>query len=74
MKPTVNDLVREIQEEEGECLHNWRFTDKCCAWCVKCEAESYYGEIVKEGELICPWCLDNSKSCNACDDSYEGEK
>lgn len=24
-------------------------------------------------ELICPWCLDNSKSCNACDDSYEGK-
>ena len=24
-------------------------------------------------ELICPWCLDNTKSCSACDDSYEGE-
>ena len=26
-----------------------------------------------EGELVCPWCLDDSKSCKACDDSYEGE-
>jgi hypothetical protein len=24
-------------------------------------------------ELICTWCLDNTKSCKACDDSYEGE-
>ena len=24
-------------------------------------------------ELVCSWCLDNSKSCKACDDSYEGE-
>lgn len=30
--------------------------------------------IEKEGEeLVCTWCLDNSKSCKACDDSYEGE-
>ena len=26
-----------------------------------------------EGEIICPWCLDNSRSCVACDDGYEGE-
>jgi hypothetical protein len=28
---------------------------------------------VMSEDLVCPWCLDNSKSCNACDDSYEGE-
>jgi hypothetical protein len=30
------------------------------------------GEQMSE-ELICTWCLDNTKSCNACDDGYEGE-
>ncbi len=30
-------------------------------------------EGASERELVCPWCLDNSKSCKACDDSYEGE-
>jgi hypothetical protein len=24
-------------------------------------------------EIICTFCNDNSKSCRACDDSYEGE-
>ena len=27
----------------------------------------------QEGEVICTFCNDNSKSCRACDDSYEGE-
>jgi hypothetical protein len=27
----------------------------------------------REEEIICSWCLDNSKSCKACDDGYEGE-
>jgi len=22
-------------------------------------------------EFICPWCMDDSRSCRACDDSYE---
>lgn len=22
-------------------------------------------------EFICPWCMDDTKSCHACDDSYE---
>ena len=26
-----------------------------------------------EEETICTFCNDNSKSCRACDDSYEGE-
>ena len=26
-----------------------------------------------EIEFICPFCMDNDKSCNACDDGYEGE-
>jgi hypothetical protein len=26
-----------------------------------------------EEEIICTFCNDNSKSCRACDDSYEGE-
>ena len=32
-----------------KCNHAWRFIDNCCAWCTKCEGESYKGEIVKEG-------------------------
>jgi hypothetical protein len=28
--------------------HVWNFIDPCCAWCVSCKAESYYGEIVRE--------------------------
>jgi hypothetical protein len=28
---------------------------------------------IKEDEVICTFCNDNSKSCRACDDSYEGE-
>ena len=32
------------------CNHAWRFIDSCCAWCPNCEAESYHGEIVREGE------------------------
>ena len=31
------------------------------------------GNLVMSEELICTWCLDNTKSCKACDDSYEGE-
>jgi hypothetical protein len=30
-------------------------------------------DLVMSEELICTWCLDNAKSCKACDDSYEGE-
>ena len=26
-----------------------------------------------EDEIICTFCNDNSKSCRACDDGYEGE-
>ena len=26
-----------------------------------------------EEEIVCTFCNDNSKSCRACDDSYEGE-
>ena len=30
--------------------------------------------LVTEGEeIICTFCNDNSKSCGACDDGYEGE-
>jgi hypothetical protein len=32
--------------------HDWQeMTCSCCAWCPKCEAESYKGEIVREGEV-----------------------
>ena len=32
--------------------HDWQeMTCSCCAWCPKCEAESYKGEIIKEGEV-----------------------
>ena len=32
--------------------HQWRYIDKCCAFCATCEAESYHGEIIeREGEL-----------------------
>ena len=27
----------------------------------------------RDGETICTFCMDNSKSCSACDDSYEGK-
>lgn len=27
----------------------------------------------EQENIICPWCLDNSRSCGACDDGYEGE-
>lgn len=27
----------------------------------------------REGEIICTFCNDNSKSCRACDEGYEGE-
>lgn len=29
--------------------------------------------FITEEEIICTFCNDNSKSCSACDDSYEGE-
>lgn len=33
------------------CDHDWQeMTCSCCAWCPKCDAESYKGEIIKEGE------------------------
>jgi hypothetical protein len=32
--------------------HDWKTGDcTCCAWCPKCDAESYHGEIIKEGEV-----------------------
>ena len=31
------------------------------------------GRVMKTDEFVCPWCMDNTKSCGACDDSYEGE-
>jgi hypothetical protein len=30
--------------------HIWREIDRCCAFCPKCDAVKYHGEIVKEGE------------------------
>lgn len=31
--------------------HVWREIDRCCAFCPKCDAVKYHGEIVKgEGE------------------------
>lgn len=30
--------------------HIWREIDRCCAFCVKCDAVKYHSEIVKEGE------------------------
>jgi hypothetical protein len=32
--------------------HDWQeMTCTCCAWCAECDAESYHGEIIKEGEV-----------------------
>lgn len=31
--------------------HKWLWIDACCAWCATCGAESYHGEIIREGEL-----------------------
>jgi len=30
-------------------------------------------EALEEEKVICTFCNDNSKSCRACDDGYEGE-
>lgn len=34
-------------------------------WC-------WAGSGLNDAEIICTWCNDNSKSCGACDDGYEG--
>lgn len=31
------------------------------------------GLVTEKEETICSFCNDNSKSCRACDDSYEGK-
>ena len=36
-------------------------------------ANSALSRIFNLEEVICTFCNDNSKSCRACDDSYEGE-
>jgi hypothetical protein len=36
-------------------------------------ANSALSRIFNLEEVICTFCNDNSKSCGACDDSYEGE-
>ena len=31
--------------------HKWSETTcACCAWCPECDAESYKGEIIREGD------------------------
>jgi hypothetical protein len=40
---------------------------------MKALIDSLKEEVMTTDEIICTWCLDNSKSCKACDDSYEGE-
>ena len=37
--------------DPSEHSHLWRSDDGCCAWCPICDAESYHGEIIKEGSL-----------------------
>jgi hypothetical protein len=29
--------------------HDWRYTDRCCAFCANCGAESYHEEIIGGG-------------------------
>jgi len=36
-------------------------------------ANTALSRIFNMEEVICTFCNDNSKSCRACDDSYEGE-
>ena len=36
-------------------------------------ANTALSRIFNLEEVICTFCNDNSKSCRACDDSYEGE-
>ena len=39
---------------------------------IKLDTRGKVGVVMSE-VLICTFCMDNSKSCKACDDGYEGE-
>jgi hypothetical protein len=30
--------------------HVWKEIDRCCAYCFKCDAVKYHGDIVRVGE------------------------
>jgi hypothetical protein len=33
---------------------------------VRCDCQ-----VTRDEEIICPWCMDNKKSCRACDDGSD---
>jgi len=59
----INQAEKNIKEEEiAEAIKNLK------------RANSALSRLFGlEEEVICTFCNDNSKSCRACDDSYEGE-
>ena len=41
---------KSVKRESTTHKHKWNeMTCSCCAWCPECDAESYKGEIIKEG-------------------------
>jgi Zn-dependent oligopeptidase len=59
----LNEAEKNIKEEDiANAIKNLE------------RANSALSRIFNLGEeVICTFCNDNSKSCRACDDSYEGE-
>jgi hypothetical protein len=59
----INEAEKELQQEEiTRAIANLR------------RANSALSQLFGfEEEVICTFCNDNSKSCRACDDGYEGE-
>jgi hypothetical protein len=62
-----DDLAREIDLPEGI---SWKGNTTAPARNL-IEAHHLDAWITEAEEIICTFCLDNEKSCNACDDSYE---
>lgn len=59
----LNQAVEDLKEEEiAKAIKNLERANSALS--------RLFG--LKE-EIICTFCNDNSKSCRACDDSYEGE-